>query len=76
MPLKFFGDFLDTTELEAKETYAHILKQGLRNSCERLRKRRKLHTSSWNWMQAHGIACKLMELNASSWNCMEAHGPA
>ena len=29
-------------------------KQALRNSCEQLRQRKELHTSSWNCIQAHG----------------------
>ena len=35
----------------------------LRNSCELLRQRKELHTSSFNCMQAHetqGTACKLV----------------
>ena len=64
-------------------------KQALRNSCELLRQRKELHTSSWNCMQAHGTSCKLIELhkssgnwmqtlklNISSWNCMQAQGTA
>ena len=35
-------------------------KQALRNSCELLRQRKELHINSWNCMQAHVTACKLM----------------
>ena len=41
-------------------------KQALRNSCELLRQRKELHTSSWNCMQAHGTSCKLIKLYESS----------
>ena len=44
--------------------------QALQNSCELLRQRKELHTSSWNCMQVHETACKLMKLRASSWNFM------
>ena len=46
-------------------------KQALRNSCELLRQRKELHTSSWN-MQVNETACKLIKLNASLHNCMKA----
>ena len=47
--------------------------QALRNSCELLRQRKELYTSSWNCMQAHVTSCKLRELHASSWTCMQAY---
>ena len=63
-----------------------VTKQALRNSCELLRQRKELHTSSWNCMQAHGTscklikfmkvqgtACKLRELHPSLCNCMQAY---
>ena len=33
----------------------------------------ELDASSWNCMQAHGIACKFMELHASLCNCIQAY---
>ena len=50
--------------------------QALRNSCELLRQRKELHTSSWNCIQAYGTACKLLELYASLWNSIQAYGTA
>ena len=41
-------------------TFGIPRKQALRNSCELLRQRKELHTSSGNCIQAHGTACKLM----------------
>ena len=34
----------------------HKIKQALRNSCELLRRRKELHASSGNFMQAHVTA--------------------
>ena len=55
-------------------------KKALQNSCELLRQqerqRKELHTSSWNCIQGHETACKLMELHVSSWNSMQAQGTA
>ena len=46
-------------------TFGIPRKQALRNSCELLRQRKELHTSSGNCIQAHGTACKLMVLLTS-----------
>ena len=43
-----------------------MLQQALQNSCELLRHRKELHTSSCNCMQAHETSCTFMELHASS----------
>ena len=51
-------------------------KQALRSSYEVLRQRNIELQSSWDCMQAHGTAYKVMELHASSRNCMQAHGTA
>ena len=47
-------------------------KQALQNSCELLRQRKELHTSSCNRMQAHGTECKPRELHGSS--CIDLLG--
>ena len=50
-----------------------LTKQALQNSCELLRQRKELHTSSWNYMRGQEIAWKLMHLHASLPNCMQAY---
>ena len=33
----------------------------------------RLDASSWNWMQALGTGCKILELDARSSTCMQAY---
>ena len=61
------------SEIHSDGLKSWLGKQALRNSCELLRRRKELHTSSWNCTQAHKTSFKVMELHVRSSYCMQAH---
>ena len=71
---KFYEETSQTKEISCSTPCALFLEeQALQYSCEQLRQKKELHTSSLNFMQSYETACKFMKLHVSFMQTHDLH---